>query len=95
MKQTIQIENINAEDFKNQIIDGILEQLKLLTQTVPTLTEPDKLLTREETAKLLSISMVSLWKLDKQKLFPVYRIGRGVRYKQSEVLAAVENQSLI
>ena len=63
MRETIQIENINSEDFKNEIINGVVEQMKNLTQNSTSKTETDTLLTREETAKLLSISLVSLWSL--------------------------------
>jgi predicted DNA-binding transcriptional regulator AlpA len=93
MRETIQIENINSEDFKNQIINGVVEQMKNLAQNFTAKVEPDTLLTREETAKLLSISLVSLWSLTKQKTFPVYHIGKSVRYKKSEVLSALQNKS--
>lgn len=91
MKETIQIENINSEDFKNEIIDGVMEQLKKLTQNLTVTTETDALLTREETAKLLSISLVKLWSLTKEKAFPVYYIGKSVRFKRSEILGALQN----
>lgn len=93
MRETIQIENINSEDFKNEIINGVVEQMKNLSQNFTAKAEPDTLLTREETAKLLSISLVSLWSLTKQKTFPVYHIGKSVRYKKSEVLNALEQMN--
>ncbi len=93
MRETIQIENINSEDFKNEIINGVVEQMRNLTQNSTAKTETDTLLTREETAKLLSISLVSLWSLTKQNAFPVYHIGKSVRYKKSEVLSSLQNKS--
>ena len=89
MRETIQIENINSEDFKNEIINGVVEQMKNLAQNFTAKEETDTLLTREETAKLLSISLVKLWSLTKEKVFPVYHIGKSVRYKQNEVLSAL------
>ncbi len=93
MRETIQIENINSEDFKNEIINGVVEQMTNLAQNFTAKAETDTLLTREETAKLLSISLVKLWSLTKEKAFPVYHIGKSVRYKQSEVLSALLNKS--
>lgn len=93
MRETIQIENINSEDFKNEIINGVVEQMRNLTQNSTSKTEPDTLLTREETAKLLSISLVSLWSLTKRNVFPVYYIGKSVRYKKSEVLNALNQMN--
>lgn len=93
MRETIQIENINSEDFKNEIINGVVEQMRNLTQNSNSKAETDTLLTREETAKLLSISLVSLWSLTKQNTFPVYYIGKSVRYKKSEVLNALQQMN--
>lgn len=92
MRETIQIENINSEDFKNEIINGVIEQMKNLTQNSTSKTESDTFLTRDETAKLLSISLVSLWSLTKRKAFPVYHIGKSVRYKKSEIISALQNK---
>ena len=44
-------------------------------------------LTREDTMKLLQISKVTLWKLDKANLLEKKRIGRKVLYTKSSVLS--------
>lgn len=88
--QTIQIENTNCEDFKNEIIDGVVAKMQHLAIQFASTNEPDKLLSRNETAKLLSISLVSLWSMTKDNLIPAYHIGKSVRYKQSEVLQALQ-----
>lgn len=47
---------------------------------------PDKkLLTRKETATLLSVSLVTLHKWTNQGRLTAYRIGTSVRYKADEV----------
>ncbi len=93
MKQTLQIENTNSEDFKNEIINGVVEQMKNLAHNFTAKAENEILLTREETAKLLSISLVSLWSLTKENKLPVYHIGKSVRYKQSEILNCLQLKS--
>lgn len=45
-------------------------------------------LTREDTMKLLQISKVTLWKMDKANLLERKRIGRKVLYTKSSVLSA-------
>lgn len=85
-KQILQIENTSNEDFKNEILIGIKDILSDFTKQD---NNEDKLLTREETAKMLSISLVTLWKYTNNDILPAYRIGTKVRYKKSEVLLAL------
>ena len=92
MKQTIQIENTNCEDFKNEIINGVVAELQKLSQPQPEPTT-EILLSRNEAAQLLSISLVSLWSLSKENIIPSYKIGKSVRYKKHEVLLALQKTS--
>ncbi len=91
-KEILQIENINANDFKNEIVKDVTQALKGYTTT---LQNPDNeiLLTREETAKLLSVSLVTLWDWTKKDIIPAYRIGNKVRYKKAEVLTALQQMN--
>lgn len=83
----IQIECISVEQFKNEL----LAEIKLLLETFNNLqTEQDEILSREQTAELLKISLVTLWKWTKKDIIPAYRIGYKVRYKKSEVLASLK-----
>lgn len=89
-KQIIQVENINSLDFKNEILNGVKELLsKKENQQQPTETY----LTRDNVAKLLSISLVTLWKYTKDGLIPAYRIGTKVRYKKSDVVDALKRMN--
>lgn len=87
-KEIIQIESINAEEFKDEIIKGVIKALKELNFPIQNADE-NILLTREETAKMLSISLVTLWVWDKKDIIQSYRIGGKVRYKKSDVLNAL------
>ena len=72
------------EDFKNEIISGVVTQIKdLMLNNKPE--NQNDLLSRTETANLLKISLVKLWQLTKNKVIPVYKIGNKVLYKRSEV----------
>ncbi|WP_310560883.1 helix-turn-helix domain-containing protein [Flavobacterium sp.] len=91
-KEILQLENINANDFKNEIVKDVTNALKGYAET---LQNPDnnKLLTRQETAELLSVSLVTLWDWTKKDILPAYRIGNKVRYKKSEILLALQQMN--
>ena len=91
-KEILQLENTNANDFKNEIVKDVTNALKGYAET---LQNPDnnKLLTRQETAELLSVSLVTLWDWTKKDILTAYRIGNKVRYKKSEVLLALQKMN--
>lgn len=92
MTNVLQLEHTNASDFKNEILNGVKDFLTGFANAMQT-TNNDKLLTREETAKMLSISLVTLWEWTRKDIIPAYRIGSKVRYKKSEVLNALEQMN--
>ncbi len=91
-KEILQLENTNAVDFKNEILNGVSLVLQGFKSS---LQNPDKdiLLTREETAKMLSISLTTLWDYTRKDIIPAYRIGTKVRYKKSDILDALQKQN--
>lgn len=94
MEQFIQIKIENSEDFKNEIIRGVVAQIKDLGFNNQEKEEdPNKLISRAETAKLLNISLVKLWSITKDKLLPVYKIGGKVLYKKNEVKEFINAQN--
>lgn len=83
----IQIECISVEQFKKELLADIKELLEIVgNQQI----EQDEILSREQTAELLKISLVTLWKWTKHDIVPAYRIGNKVRYKKLEVLASLK-----
>jgi excisionase family DNA binding protein len=91
-KQIVQIENANAIEFKNEILAGVL---KIIQDHAISLQQDDKdtLLSRQETANLLSVSLVTLWDWTRKDVLPAYRIGYKVRYKKSEVIQALKKMN--
>lgn len=91
MTNILQLENTNALDFKNEIVKDVITALKGFANTL----QPDneQLLTREETAKMLSVSLVTLWDWTRKDIVPAYRIGNKVRYKKSEVSEALQKMN--
>jgi excisionase family DNA binding protein len=93
-REILQIENISAEDFKNELIKGVVLALKDLIFPVQNI-DKDKLLTRQETSKMLSVSLVTLSVWDKKNIIQSYRIGKLVRYKKSDVLKALIKKNIL
>lgn len=91
-KQILQIENASAKEFKDEILKGVNEALKKVVTELQQ-NDNDILLSREETANLLSISLATLWGWTKKDIIPAYRIGFKVRYKKSEVLQALKKMN--
>ena len=91
-KTILQIENTNTSDFKEEILSGVSNLLKDFSSNTNN-GDSSVLLTREETAKLLSVSLVTLWKWTKKDIVPAYRIGSKVRYKKKEVLEALKQMN--
>lgn len=87
---------VNAQDFKSEISSEIISEIKSFfsgfANTLQT-NDSDKLLTREETAKMLSISLVTLYHWTNKNILQAYRIGKKIRYKKSEVLEALQKRN--
>ena len=84
------------EDLPLVPMEKVLEKLSNLEEELKTIKEnfqpkePVELLTREETAEFLKISLSTFWHWSKKGILPSYGIGNRVYYKRSEV-----NPSLI
>jgi excisionase family DNA binding protein len=81
----IQIETVSAEEFKTEIVNAILEQLKPLLLKDKIEENKKEMITRAEAADLLNISLVKLWEITKNNLIPKYKIGGKVLYKKIDV----------
>ncbi|MGB5981419.1 MAG: helix-turn-helix domain-containing protein [Nonlabens sp.] len=89
MKHSIvQIQDITLDELQSAITRNILKALPAIPDR--ELKEADKLLTREQTAELLSISLGTLWSWTRKGILVSYRIGNKIMYKQTEVYASLE-----
>lgn len=89
-KEILHIENTNSSEFISKIHRMITQLQKNFEATY---NNDDILLSREEAAKMLSISTVTLWKLTKNDIIPAFKIGSKVRYKKSDILASLEKMN--
>lgn len=90
MKDQITQEEI-AETIKAQ--NGLIAEIRRVIEKIDKVLKPDykeELLTRQETAQMLSMSLVTLGKYTKLGILPSYRIGSKIRYKKKDVLQALQ-----
>lgn len=85
----IQIQGINAQTLLSEVKSIVKNEVQALKkQTMP---KGVKLLTRQQTAKLLSVSLVTLHHWTKKGILRPYKIGNKVRYKECEILQTLES----
>ncbi len=84
--QFIQVQNVNAEEFKNEILKGVKE---ILTNYLEGRQAEDRVLTRKEVSELLSISLPTLRSYVKRGVIKEHRVGSRVLYKWSEILESM------
>lgn len=86
--KTILLHNTTPEELKNDLLQGlILEIQDILIKT--KFEKPVEYLTRQEVAKILKISVVTLAQWDKYGIIQPYRIGNRIRYKSDEIEKAL------
>jgi excisionase family DNA binding protein len=88
----IQIETTSADDFKNEIISGVITALKHFGNDSQN-NNSEIILSRQEAADILKISLVTLWDLTRKDKIPAFRIGNKVRYKKSDVMNALTQKN--
>lgn len=88
MDQPIVLSSLTVPDLVGQIARAVCSGMDTRPQTTTPLRE--ELLTREEAAQLLGITLPTLRDYTKRGLVAGYRIGTRVRYKRSEVLGSLQ-----
>ncbi len=82
---TVNVQNIDINQFKDIIVSIIKEQLDGIYEALKK-KEDETLLTREETFRFLKIDSTTLWYWTKEGKLKCYGIGNKRYYKKSEVL---------
>lgn len=88
-KQIVQIELTTTSELTDLISDKLLEKLEQRIIVLNEKKADEELLTREETAKLLKVSITTLWHWTKASKLIAYGIGNRVYYKKKEVMDAL------
>jgi hypothetical protein len=89
------ISNSVKETLKSQCIEDLVYNAVKKAMGIKASTEDNDFITRQETASILKISMVTLHHWTNKGLIKHYKISSRVRYKKSEVLKMLEDGSLV
>ena len=89
MKDSIILQNLNTTDLTQLIKDGVKSQLEDFKETLNT-QNPDELLTREQTCKMLQIDSSTLWHWTNKGKVKAYGIGNRRYYKKAELLESLQ-----
>ena len=85
-----QVFGVSPEEFKESILTDVRAEIKSLAQNFKPITPPEYL-TRQETAQILKVSLVTLSDWNKKKILNPYRLGNLIRYKRAEIEQALIN----
>lgn len=83
-----QVFGVTPEEFKESILTDVRAEIKSLALNFQPIT-PQEYLTRQETAEILKVSLVTLSDWNKKKILNPYRLGNLIRYKRSEIESAL------
>ncbi|MEO9501892.1 helix-turn-helix domain-containing protein [Nonlabens ulvanivorans] len=79
-----EVHHTTPSELQKGLIRHFEFRLKEILEALDT-SSKDKLLTREQTSEMLSISLGTLWSWTKKGILISYRIGNKIMYKQHEV----------
>lgn len=82
MEKTIQFIQVNPNEFREEIIKGILEIMN-------PVKEQEELLTQTEVCAFYKVTPVTVIKWQKEGLIKSYGIGNILRYKKSELIESL------
>ena len=79
-----QVFGITPSELKEDIIKDVRAELKSIAQNFQPI-KPPEYLTRQEVAKILKVSLVTLTDWNKKGILKPYRLGNLIRYKTDEL----------
>ena len=81
---SIKIE-VSGSDLINFSRELISQAIEIGAKQSPRVERAEEYLTRHEVAKILKVSLGTLWRWNNQKVLNGLRIGNKVRYKKSDI----------
>lgn len=89
MQNSILLQNLNTDELTQLIKSGVKSQLDDFKKDFIT-QNPDELLTREQTCKLLQIDSSTLWHWTNKGKVKAYGIGNRRYYKKAELMECLK-----
>ncbi|WP_439152262.1 helix-turn-helix domain-containing protein [Winogradskyella sp.] len=75
---------VSPSELKENILNDVRTELKALTKHFQPV-KPAEYITRNEAAKILKVSLVTLSDWNKKGILKPYRLGNLIRYKRTEL----------
>ncbi|MCT4629599.1 helix-turn-helix domain-containing protein [Winogradskyella sp.] len=85
----IQIESTNSSELVSQVVDAIIPYIDKLTNKELPIDDHLNLLTREETATILKVTLQTLHNWSKKGILVPFSIGNRIYYRKSDVISAL------
>lgn len=82
--KSTQVFGVTPAELKEDIIKDVRVELKSLAQNFQPV-QPPEYLTRQETAIILKVSLVTISDWNKKRILNPYRLGNLIRYKRTEI----------
>ena len=83
-----QVFGVSPDELRESILIDVRAEFKSLVLQFQPIT-PTEYLTRQETATILKVSLVTLSDWNKKKILNPYRLGNLIRYKRAEIELAL------
>jgi len=83
-----QVFGITPSELKESILQDVRTELQEMSKNFQPV-QPAEYLTRQETAELLKVSLVTLSDWNKKGVIKPYRLGNLIRYKRAEIETAL------
>ena len=90
MTQQVLLSPITLPDLVSEITRAVRAEVAAMPAPVQHVAPPEELLSRDQAAQLLAITLPTLREYTHKGLVNGYRIGTRVRYKRSEVIASLQ-----
>jgi excisionase family DNA binding protein len=89
MSENLVLTSVTLDELCNKVAERVL-QLKESNPTKVLDSKEGEIVSRENAAKMLGITLPTLRRYTVEGLIPSYRIGSRVRYKKSEILDSLK-----
>lgn len=85
---------VTPEELSNLINERLKKELKIIISDLTSEKDQEELLTRNDTAELLSISLVCLHDWCKKGILKPYKLGNRTYFKRSELIQTIEQSNV-
>lgn len=88
VKKIIQLQDVSPEEYKKEIVTGVVEEVKKEIQLFTDNFKPQthlKFIDSKEACKILGITLPTLFDWRKRKIVPFYQIANKIRFKLSDI----------